>query len=152
MNVRGFISASLGSNPVQLHDSLASRHTCACSGVSFISQNGDRAWGVYYQRAVFCCAFLWATCSMQRIFINKYFLFSMGSVFHAVLFKTGSINSLRTFESHRWCCAAGRRVDLNWQKDTDRQCNNGNTVFPWFSIEHNYWSFKVPERVCTVSA
>jgi hypothetical protein len=30
------------------------------SQACFSSQNGDRVWGVYYRRAAYCCAFLWA--------------------------------------------------------------------------------------------
>jgi hypothetical protein len=43
MGVIGFLSVSLGSSTVQLHDSLGSRHTCTCSEAGFSSQNGDRA-------------------------------------------------------------------------------------------------------------
>jgi hypothetical protein len=41
-------------------NTLGSRRACACSEAGFSSQNDDRAWGVYYGRAAFCCAFLWA--------------------------------------------------------------------------------------------
>jgi hypothetical protein len=51
---------SLGSSTAQLHDSLGSRRACACSEAGFCNQNGDHACGVYYRRATFCCAFLWA--------------------------------------------------------------------------------------------
>jgi hypothetical protein len=60
MDVIGFPCASLGSSTVQLHDSPGSRRACACSEAGFSSENGERAWGVYYWRAAFCCAFfLW---------------------------------------------------------------------------------------------
>jgi hypothetical protein len=39
--------------------------------------------------------------SMQKILIKKYFLFTVGSVCRVNGFTTGSINSLRTFESRR---------------------------------------------------
>jgi hypothetical protein len=55
MLVIAFLYVSLGSSSVQLHDSLGSRH--ACSGASSRGQNGDRAYGMYYRRAAFCCAF-----------------------------------------------------------------------------------------------
>jgi hypothetical protein len=45
MDVTGFLCVSLGSSTVQFHDSLSSKR--ACSEVSFSSQHGDRAWGVY---------------------------------------------------------------------------------------------------------
>jgi hypothetical protein len=60
MHVMGFLYVPLGSSTVQLHDSLGSRRACACSVAGFSSQNGDLATGVYYRRAAFCCAFLWA--------------------------------------------------------------------------------------------
>jgi hypothetical protein len=43
MDVLGFLCVTVGSNIVQLHDSLGSRHACACSKAGFNSQNGDRA-------------------------------------------------------------------------------------------------------------
>jgi hypothetical protein len=46
MDVIGFLCVSQGS-----------RRACACSEPGFDSQNGDRAWGFYYRRAAFCCAF-----------------------------------------------------------------------------------------------
>jgi hypothetical protein len=43
MDVIGFLCVSLGSSIVQLHDSLGSRRSRACSEASFSSQNGERA-------------------------------------------------------------------------------------------------------------
>jgi hypothetical protein len=43
MDVIGFLYVSLGSNTVQLHDSLGSRRACACLKAGISSQNGDRA-------------------------------------------------------------------------------------------------------------
>jgi hypothetical protein len=57
MDVVGFLCVSLGSCTVQLHDSLGSKRACPCSEAGFSTQNGDRAWGVYFQRAAFCCVF-----------------------------------------------------------------------------------------------
>jgi hypothetical protein len=57
IDVIGFLCVSLGSSTVQLHDSIRSRRTCLCLEAGFSSQNGDRAWGVYYWTAAFCCAF-----------------------------------------------------------------------------------------------
>jgi hypothetical protein len=56
MNVIGFLCVSPGSSTVQLHESIGSRRACECSEAGFSSQNGDRALGVYYRRAEFCCA------------------------------------------------------------------------------------------------
>jgi hypothetical protein len=59
MDAIGFLCVSLGSSTVQLHDILGSRSTCACSEAGFSTQNGERAWGVYYWRVAFYCVFLW---------------------------------------------------------------------------------------------
>jgi hypothetical protein len=56
MDVIGFLCVSLGSSTVRIHDSLGSRHTCACSEAGFGSQN-DRALGYATegQRSVVRC-------------------------------------------------------------------------------------------------
>jgi hypothetical protein len=41
----GFLSVSLGSSKLQLHDSLCSRHACSCSEAGFSGQDGDRVDG-----------------------------------------------------------------------------------------------------------
>jgi hypothetical protein len=43
MDIIGFLCVLLGSSTVQLHESLGSRRTCACSEAGFSSQYGDRA-------------------------------------------------------------------------------------------------------------
>jgi hypothetical protein len=45
--------------------------------------------------SVLLCAFFVGKRTNQRIFIKKYFLFTMGSVFRVKLFTTGSRNSLK---------------------------------------------------------
>jgi hypothetical protein len=97
MDVIGFLCVSLGSSTVQLHHSLGNRRPCACSEAGFSCQNGDRAWGVYYRRAAFCYAFFFCgqKDSMQRIFIKKCFLFTVGSVCRVKRFTTGWRNSLK---------------------------------------------------------
>jgi hypothetical protein len=84
-----FLYVSLGSSTVQFHDILDSRRACACSEAGFSSQNGHRAWGLSYWRAAFCCTFLWVKDSMQRIFLKKWFLFTVGSVSRVKRIKTG---------------------------------------------------------------
>jgi hypothetical protein len=87
------VSLDTCSSIVQLPDSLNKRHACSCSEAGFSSQNGDRAGGVYHRGATFSCAYLlWAKNSIQRIFINKYFMFTMGSVYRVKRFTTGSRN------------------------------------------------------------
>jgi hypothetical protein len=56
MDVIGFVCVSLDSSTVPIHYILGRRHACACLEAGFSSKNGDRAWGVYYRRAAFCCA------------------------------------------------------------------------------------------------
>jgi hypothetical protein len=90
MDIIGFLYVSLGSSTVQLQDSLGSRHTYACSGAGFSSQNGGHAWGVCYRRTAFCCAvYCGQNASVQRIFIKKCFLFTVGSVCRLKRFTTG---------------------------------------------------------------
>jgi hypothetical protein len=72
MDVVGFLCISLSISIVQLHDSLGCRCTYACSEAGFSSQIGDCACRLYYQKAVFCCAFFCGQKdSMQRILIKK---------------------------------------------------------------------------------
>jgi hypothetical protein len=81
LDIIRFPYVTLGSSTVHLHDSLGNRYACACSDSGFSSKIGDRAWGVYYRRAAMCCEFFWEQKSpMQRVFIKKCFLFTVGSV------------------------------------------------------------------------
>jgi hypothetical protein len=81
MDVRGFLCVSLCSSRVQRYDSLGRRCACACSEAGFSCQNGDSVWDVYYRRAEMYYAFFGVqNDSMQRIFINKCFLFTVESV------------------------------------------------------------------------
>jgi hypothetical protein len=96
MDAIGLLCVSLGSSTLQLHDSLSSRLACACSEDGFSSQNGDRAWGVYYRWAAFRCAFFGGQMvTMQWVFIKKYFLLKVGSVCRVKRFTTWSINYLK---------------------------------------------------------
>jgi hypothetical protein len=95
MDVISFLCVPIGSSTVQIHDSLDSRRARPCSEASFSSQNDDCAW-VCYRRAAFYCAFLCGQKdSLQRIFIRKFFLFTVESVCRVKRFRTGSINSLK---------------------------------------------------------
>jgi hypothetical protein len=92
--------------------------------------------------------------SMQRIFINKCFLFTVGSVW------LGREILSQTFDSHRWCptglpswecdrsnCAAGEKIGSSWQEgDTNGVataigCSHGLA----YSIMHDYLKF---QKVC----
>jgi hypothetical protein len=82
MDIIGFLYVSLGSSTIQLHVSLGIRRACVCSECGFSSQNGYRARGEYTEehRSVVLFFFCGQGNSMQRIFIKKYFLFTVGSV------------------------------------------------------------------------
>jgi hypothetical protein len=75
MDVIGFLYISLGSSTLQLHDSLGSRRAWACSEASFSSQNGDSVTKEQCSVVPFCGQ----ENSVQRIFIKKCFLFTVGS-------------------------------------------------------------------------
>jgi hypothetical protein len=97
MKVIVLLCVSLGSSTIQLHGSLGSKRACVCSGAGFSSQNGDRAWGVNYRRAAFCCAFFFVgkKDSMQRIFIKKCYLLTEES--------TSSVNRfIIGWQKFRW--------------------------------------------------
>jgi hypothetical protein len=89
MDIIVFLCVSLGSSTVKFYDSLSSRCTSACSEAGISSQNGDWTWGVYYRRAALLCVFRGQKDLIQRIFINKYFLFTVGSVRRVKLFHLG---------------------------------------------------------------
>jgi hypothetical protein len=96
IDVTDLLCVSLGNSRVQLPDSLGRSRACACSEAAFSSQNGDRAWGVYYRRAAFCCGFFCGqNDSMQRIFIKKCFLFTVGSFCCVKQFTSWSRYSLK---------------------------------------------------------
>jgi hypothetical protein len=90
MDAIGFLWLLLDSSTVELHDSLGSKTACAYSEVGFSSQNGDRPWGVYYRRAAFYYVFYCGRRdSVKRIFIKKYFLFTVGSVCRVKKYTSG---------------------------------------------------------------
>jgi hypothetical protein len=101
---------------------------------------------------------------MQRIFIKKLFLFSVGSDCHIKWFKTGLNNSLKDIQKSQMCnqvtllslwqkqVCSRWRVDSSWQEDNERQCSNCTRAFPWFSTHHNIWTFEVSESVLTMDA
>jgi hypothetical protein len=96
MDVISFQYVSLGSSTVQRHHSSGSRGACASSEAGFSCENGDRAWGLYYRRAAFCCAlFCEKQDSMQRMLINKCFLFRVGGVCRVKRFTAGLRKSLK---------------------------------------------------------
>jgi hypothetical protein len=89
MDLIGFLCVSLRSSVVQLHDSLASRRAWACLEAGFSSKHGDRAWGCTTEEQRSVMRFCGQKDSMQRIFIKKYFLFTVGSVYRVKRFPTG---------------------------------------------------------------
>jgi hypothetical protein len=58
MDVIGILYVSSGSGTVQRYDTVYSRHECTCSEAGLSSQMvTELEEYVYYQRAVFSCAF-----------------------------------------------------------------------------------------------
>jgi hypothetical protein len=104
---------------VQLHDCVGSRRACACPEAGFSRQNGDRT-RAYCWRAALYCDFCGKTDPTQRIFINKYFLSTVGSVCRVKRFTMGREFLSRTFESRRWCT----RESPCWNCDR-RRCEAG---------------------------
>jgi hypothetical protein len=70
------------------HDSLCSRRACACSEADFSIQNGTvlEEYATEEQRSV--VRFCGQKDSMQRIFIKKCFLFTVGNICHIKRFET----------------------------------------------------------------
>jgi hypothetical protein len=91
MDIRGFLSVSLGSSTVQLRDSLRSRCACTCSEASFNSQNDDRASEYTAKEKCSVVRFLRAK-GLDAKDIHKCFLSAVGSVCHVKLFTTKSRN------------------------------------------------------------
>jgi hypothetical protein len=95
MDVIGFLYVTLGSSTVQLHDSLGNAHVHVQRLVSVVKMptvfkhcNTEEQHSVVH---FFCVQ----KDSMQRIFIEKLFLFTVGSVCHIKRFTTVSRNSLK---------------------------------------------------------
>jgi hypothetical protein len=171
MDVTGFLYVSLGSSTVQFQESLGSRRALSRSEAAFNSQFGDSAWGMYVitESIVLLCVFFFEVGGRQKGSVHrnaeKWFLFIVGSVCRVKLFITRSRNSLKNvrksqmmsnqvpwWDCDRSNCAKGGRFDSSWQEDNDRRYSNGTTVFPWFSIQHNAWSFEVSKSVRMVGA
>jgi hypothetical protein len=101
MNVIGFLYVSLDSSTVQLLDSLGSIGACACSE-GCLSRKMAIVLEVYTaeeQRSV--VRFCQQKDSMQRIYVNKSFLFKMRSVCRVERFTTGLRNSLKDIRKSR---------------------------------------------------
>jgi hypothetical protein len=94
MDVIGSLCVSLGSSSVQLHDSLGSRHACACSEAGSVDKVATVLEGVLPKSSVLLCVFCEQKDSVQIIFIKKCYLFKVGSVCRVKRFITGSRNSL----------------------------------------------------------
>jgi hypothetical protein len=82
------VTGSLVSSAVQSHDSLDNRRACACSEAGFSSKMATvlKTCTIEEQRCAFFCG---QKDSMQRIFIKKCFLFTVGSVCRVKRFTTG---------------------------------------------------------------
>jgi hypothetical protein len=78
----------LGSSTVQLHDSRDSRRACENSEVGFMLE------GILPKSRVLLCVLCRQKDSMQRIFVNKCFLFMAGSVSRVKRYN-GSLMTIR---------------------------------------------------------
>jgi hypothetical protein len=89
MNVIVFLCASLDSSTVQLHDSLVEDvHARVQWLVSVVKKATVLEECTIEEQRCFCGQ----NDSMQRIFIKKYFLFTVGTVYRVKRFATGSRN------------------------------------------------------------
>jgi hypothetical protein len=136
MEVIHFLCASLSSSTAQLHDGLRRRRPCAYSEAGLSSQNWDRAWGVYYGRAAFCAVFLWAKNSMQTVFIKKYFLFTVGSVWSIKRFTTGLRNSLKDVRNSQ---VMKRSCGSGWDNKSLLSCRFRRTGNAMGQVYHCWW-------------
>jgi hypothetical protein len=89
MNVIVFLCVSPGSSTVQLHDRLGNRFTCAGSEAGFNSHNAPVLEECATEEQCSVVRFCGQKGSMQRIFIKKCFLFTVGSVCSVERFTTG---------------------------------------------------------------
>jgi hypothetical protein len=129
MDVIRFLFVSLGSSTVQPHDTLGRRRACASSEPGLSSPNGDRAWRVYYWRAAFSCAFLWAKGLNAKDIHKKSLLFRVGSVCRVRKFTTESRNSIKDVrkpEIRKRRCGSGwdnsqntsmLQISTHWESD-----------------------------------
>jgi hypothetical protein len=97
-----FQCVSLGSSTVQLHDSLVSRPTCACSEPGFSSQNATVLEDCTTEEQCSVVLFGGQKDSVQRIYIKKCFLFAVGSVCRLKRFTPGSRNVVNVSVMKIW--------------------------------------------------
>jgi hypothetical protein len=95
VDVVGFLYVSLGSSTIQLHDSVGSRRACHVQRLVSVVKMATVLRGVLTKSSVLLCVFRGQRDSVQRIFINKYFLYTAGSICGVKRFTTGSRNSLK---------------------------------------------------------
>jgi hypothetical protein len=89
MYVIEFLCVSLGTNTFQLHDGLGSRRACALSEAGVIVKMATVLEEFISEKQLLFCVFCGQKDSMQRIFIKKCFLFTVGSVRRVKRFTTG---------------------------------------------------------------
>jgi hypothetical protein len=99
MDVIVFLCVSLGSSAVQLHDSIGSRRACTCPEAGLVVKMAtvveDRTTKEQRSVAIFFGGGRVKKDSVQRIFIKKCFLFTVGSVYRVKRLTTGWRNSLK---------------------------------------------------------
>jgi hypothetical protein len=110
MDVIGFLCVSLGSSRVQLYDSIRKIRSYIFSEARFSSQNGDRAWGIYYRGAAFCCVFFVGKRTEKDIHKEMFHVYGGKCV---TRFTTGSRNSLQDVRKSQMM---KRRCGSGWDK------------------------------------
>jgi hypothetical protein len=78
MDVVGFLSVSLGSSTVWLHNILGWRRACACSEPGFSSQIGDRVEGYTTEEQLSVMRFLWVKVLSAKDIHKEIFLVYIG--------------------------------------------------------------------------
>jgi hypothetical protein len=92
MNVIGFLYVSLGYSTVKLYESLGDRRASACSEGGLVVKMATVLEECTNKEQRYIVCFSGQKDSMQRIFMMKYFLFTVGTVCLVKRFTSGSRN------------------------------------------------------------
>jgi hypothetical protein len=95
MDVIGFLCVSIGSSTMQLHDSLGSRRAYHVQRLVSVAKWRPYLRSFFRRAAFYSTFFCGQKDSIQKTFIKKCFLFTVGSVCRVKRFTTGSRNSLK---------------------------------------------------------
>jgi hypothetical protein len=87
---------------------------------------------------------------VQRVFIKKCFLFTVGSACCVKQFTSGSRNSLKDVRKSHMTPNQVTLLRLRQKQLYHGWNSNCTRMFPWFSMQHNARSFEASESVRTV--